>query len=240
MGKFTKWIAGGLGWAFFGPIGGILGFVLGSVVDQEGEKSKRSGYSMTTTGSFAMSLLVLVAAVMKADEKLLRSELNYVKQYFVNNFGEESAAEAIRMLRDILKQDIPVGQVTQQIKKNLDYSSRLQLLHFLYGVANADGKIDEKELNLIQRIANEMGISNKDKDSIQSMFIKDTHSAYKILELDPSASDDEVKKAYRKMANKYHPDKVSYLGEDFQKVANDKFQKVNEAYETIKNERNFS
>src|SRR6056297_2097783 len=200
MGKFTKWIAGGLGWAFLGPIGGILGFVLGSMLEQ-GESKSRSGYSMTTTGGFAMSLLVLVAAVMKADEKLLRSELNYVKQYFVKNFGEESAAEAIRMLRDILKQDISVGQVTQQIKKNLDYSSRLQLLHFLYGVANADGKIHEKERNLIQRIANEMGISTKDKDSIQSMFIKDTHSAYKILELDPSASDEEVKKAYRKMAN---------------------------------------
>ncbi len=239
MGKFTKWIAGGLGWAFLGPIGGILGFVLGSMLEQ-GESKSRSGYSMTTTGGFAMTLLVLVAAVMKADEKILRSELNYVKQYFVKNFGEESAAEAIKMLRDILKQNIPVREVTQQIKSNLDYSSRLQLLHFLYGVANADGSIHKNELNLIQQIATQMGISMKDRDSIQSMFIQSTHWAYKVLGIDSSAGDEEVKKAYRKMANKYHPDKVSYLGEDFQKVANQKFQKVNEAYEAIKKERNLS
>lgn len=240
MGKFTKWIAGGLGWAFLGPIGGILGFVLGSMFDgMEGQRSS-SGYSMTTTGSFAVSLLVLVAAVMKADQKLMRSELNYVKKYFIQNFGEESAAEAMKMLRDILKQNIPLGEVCQQIKQNMDYSSRLQLLHFLFGVSNADGQIHESEVQTIERIASLIGISQKDMDSIKSMFIEDTHYAYKILEVDPSVSDEEVKKAYRKMANKYHPDKVSHLGEDFQKVANQKFQKVNEAYEKIKKERNMN
>lgn len=237
MGKFTKWIAGGLGWAFLGPIGGIMGFVLGSIVD-EAQGQKTSGYSMTTTGSFVTSLLVLVAAVMKADEKLMRSELDYVKDYFVRNFGQESAEEAIHMLRDILKQNIPVQEVTQQIRSNLDYSSRLQLLHFLFGVAAADGKVDQKEQNTIENIASRLGLSDKDIQSIKSMFIEDTDYAYRILEVDPSASDQEVKKAYRQMANKYHPDKVSHLGEDFQKAANQKFQKVNEAYEKIRKERN--
>ncbi len=237
MGKFTKWIAGGLGWAFLGPIGGIMGFVLGSIVD-EAQGQKSSGYSMTTTGSFVTSLLVLVAAVMKADEKLMRSELDYVKDYFVRNFGQESAEEAIHMLRDILKQNIPVEEVTQQIRNNLDYSSRLQLLHFLFGVAAADGKVDQKEQNTIENIASGLGLSDKDIQSIKSMFIEDTDYAYRILEVDPSASDQEVKKSYRQMANKYHPDKVSHLGEDFQKAANQKFQKVNEAYEKIRKERN--
>lgn len=237
MGKFTKWIAGGLGWAFLGPIGGIMGFVLGSIVD-EAQGQKTSGYSMTTTGSFVTSLLVLVAAVMKADEKLMRSELDYVKDYFVRNFGQDSAEEAIHMLRDILKQNIPIQEVTQQIRNNLDYSSRLQLLHFLFGVAAADGQVDQKEQDTIENIASRLGISDKDIQSIKSMFIEDTDYAYRILEVDPSASDQEVKKAYRQMANKYHPDKVSHLGEDFQKAANQKFQKVNEAYEKIRKERN--
>jgi len=240
MGKFTKWIAGGLGWAFLGPIGGIMGFVLGSIVDEAQQGQKTSGYSMTTTGSFVTSMLVLVAAVMKADEKLMRSELNYVKDYFVRNFGEESAEEAIHMLRDILKQNIPVREVTEQIRRNLDYSSRLQLLHFLFGVANADGRIHEKEREVIERIASGMGISDKDIQSIKSMFIEDTDYAYRILEVDPEATDQQVKKAYRQMANKYHPDKVSHLGEDFQQVANQKFQKVNEAYEKIRKERNMN
>ncbi|MDK2979309.1 MAG: DnaJ like chaperone protein [Bacteroidales bacterium] len=236
MGKFGKWIAGGLGWAFFGPLGGILGFALGSLMENV-DAQQRSGYSITTTGSFAASLLVLLAAVMKADGKVLKSELDYVKKYFVQSFGEDSAAEAIRMLRDILKQNIPVQSVCIQIKQNLDYSSRLELIHLMLGVAKADGQVDAGELNTIARIAKYLGVSSGDFDSIKSMFVEDVNAAYKILEIEPTASDEEVKKAYRKMAVKYHPDKVSHLGEDFQQKAKEKFQRVNEAYEKIKKER---
>lgn len=236
MGKFGKWIAGGLGWAFFGPLGGILGFALGSLMENV-EAQPKSGYSVTTTGSFAMSMLVLIAAVMKADGKVLRSELDYVKKYFVQSFGEDSASEAIRLLRDILNQNIPIQSVCIQIKQNLDYSSRLELLHLMLGVAKADGKVDAAELNTIALISSYLGISTKDFDSIKSMFVDDVNSAYKILEIDSAAPDEEVKKAYRKMAVKYHPDKVSHLGEDFQKIAKEKFQRVNTAYEKIKKER---
>jgi len=236
MGKFGKWIAGGLGWAIFGPLGGILGFAIGSLMENV-DVQQKSGYSMTTTGSFAASLLVLIAAVMKADGKVMKSELDYIKKYFVQSFGNESAAEAIRMLRDILKQNIPVQSVCIQIKQNLDYSSRLELIHLMLGVAKADGQVDAGELNTITLIARYLGISSKDFDSIKSMFVEDVNSAYKILEIEPTVSDEEVKKAYRKMAVKYHPDKVSHLGEEFQQKAKEKFQRVNEAYEKIKKER---
>lgn len=246
MAKFGKWLAGGLGWAFFGPIGGIVGFVVGSMLDTEKgnftdqttAQTQQTG--RTTTGGYVMSLLVLVAAVMKADGKILKSELDYVKEFFVRSFGTSSAQEATRMLRDLLKQNIPVADVCRQIQKNMDYSSRLQLLHFLFGIAQADGKVDDSELRMIEMIATNMGISRKDIDSIKSMFVKNTDNDYKILELDPSATKEEIKKAYRKMAMKYHPDKVSYLGEDFQNAAKEKFQKVNEAYENIKKERNIA
>ena len=120
----------------------------------------------------------------------------------------------------------------------MDYSSRLQLLHLLFGVSASDTKIHPSELNLIEKISGYLGISSNDFLSIRNMFIPETDSAYKILEIDPSASNDEVKKAYRTMAMKYHPDKVSHLGEDFRKTADEKFKKVNEAYEKIKKERN--
>ncbi|MBI9052385.1 MAG: TerB family tellurite resistance protein [Bacteroidales bacterium] len=239
MGKFGKWVAGGLGWAVFGPIGGILGFALGSLFDTP-EFAKTKRYSSTTTGSFAMTLLVLVAAVMKADGKVLKSELSYVKKYFIQQFGEDSAIEALQMLRNILNQNIPVDIIGQQIKQNLDYSSRLQLLHLLFGVAQSDGKVDTSELNVIYSISYNMGVSSKDFESIKSMFVADVDSAYKILEIDKSASEDEIKKAYRKMALKYHPDKVSHLGVDFQEQAKEKFQKVSDAYEKIKKERNIN
>jgi DnaJ like chaperone protein len=83
-----------------------------------------------------------------------------------------------------------------------------------------------------------LGITATDYESIRNMFIPATDAAYRILEVDRSVSDEELKKAYRKMALKYHPDKVSHLGEDFRKTAEEKFKSVNEAWEKIKKERN--
>lgn len=240
MAKFGKWIGGGLGWAFGGPIGAIIGFVVGSMFDggSESPTQTRTGYSTrTTTGGYIMSLLVLVAAVMKADGKVMKSELDYVKRFLVQNFGEQVATDSVRMLRDLLQQTIPVNDVCRQIKANMNYSARLQLLHFLFGIAQADGRIDTTEQELIRKISQEMGISEKDFESILAMFVPNTDADYKILEIDRSASDEEVKKAYRKMAMKYHPDKVSTLGEEIQQAAKVKFQRVNLAYENIKKER---
>lgn len=241
MAKFGKWITGGLGWAFFGPIGGILGFVVGSLFDGNEQQPRMIGSEyppqQTTQGGYIMSLLVLVAAVMKADGKVLKSELDYTKQFFVRSFGTAAAGEAIKILRDLLNQNIPVTEVCQQIRKNMDHPSRLQLVHFLFGIADADGQIHETEHKLIKHIAEQMGISQKDYESIESMFVANTDAAYKILEVEPTATDDELKKAYRRMAVKYHPDKVHYLGEDIQKAAHEKFQKVNEAWEIIKKQR---
>lgn len=242
MAKFGKWIGGGLGWAFGGPIGAIIGFTVGSVIDG-GTKATlmetKTGYGRrTTTGGYVMSLLVLVASVMKADGKVLKSELEYVKKFLVHNFGEDSAQEGIKMLKDLLQQTIPVNEVCKQIKQNMNYSARLQLLHFMFGIAQADGEVDVREKDLIEYISREMGINSSDYTSIQAMFVPNTESDYKILEIETSASNEELKKAYRRMAMKFHPDKVSHLGEEFQNAAKEKFQKVNQAYENIKKERN--
>ncbi|MGE4586656.1 MAG: TerB family tellurite resistance protein [Mangrovibacterium sp.] len=242
MGKFTKWIAGGLGWAFLGPLGGILGFVLGSVVEQGElrEVHPPGGNRSTTTGGYVMSMLVLIAAMMKADGKVLKSELDYVKHFFVRTFGPGSAGEAVKMLRDMLKQTIPVTDICRQIRKNMDYSSRLQLLHFLFGIARADGNVTTGEQELLKYMASQLGISQQDYESIGYMFIPDTNAAYKILGIESTATVEEIKKAYRKMAMKYHPDKVSYLGKEVQDAAGEKFRKVSEAYENLRKERNFN
>lgn len=235
MGKFTKWIAGGLGWALLGPIGGILGFVAGAYFEKSADTFQNSGN--TTPGGFAVTLLILTAAVMKADGKILRSELDYVKRYFRQAFDEESAVEALRMLRDIIKQNIPLNQVCAQVETNMDYASRVQLMHFLYGIAQADGNIDPEEQKIIDEIGYRIGLSAADINSVRSMFVKNTNWAYEVLEITPEATETEIKKAYKSMAVKFHPDKVSHLGEDFQEKAKEKFQKIAEAYETIKKER---
>ena len=236
--RYGKWIGGGLGWAFGGPLGAIIGFAIGSAFGNNSNSREYIG-STTQQRDFNVSLLVLSAAVMKADGSVKKSELDYVKRFFLTNFGQERAEKYILMLREILKQDIQVYDVSQQIGRFMDYSSKLQLLHYLFGIASADGSTHENEIDIISVIAKYMGISSADFQSIKAMFVQEVDSAYKILGIDSNATDDEIKKAYREMAKKYHPDKVAYLGEDVRKSAEQKLQEVNEAYEKIKKQRGF-
>lgn len=239
--SYGKWVGGGLGWAVGGPIGGLVGFMFGNMFDS-GSSSGSQGHpyqegGVTRSGDFSMSLLVLSAAVMKADGTVKKSELDYVRRFFSTNFGEEQSNQHMLVLRELLKKDINLQEVSVQIGRYMDYSSRLQLLHYLFGIAMADGQVDKSEVDTISTIARFMRISNADYASVKAMFVKDTGSAYKVLEVETTASDEEVKKAYKKMAIKYHPDKVSHLGEDVQKAAEEKFQMLNAAYSEIKKER---
>jgi len=247
MKKYAKWIGGGLGWAFGGPLGGILGFAIGSMVDgtstveatnSSQSRSRRTSYGYTTANDFVLSLLVLSAAVMKADGKVMKSELEYTRKFLEAQFGKHKAQDQILLLRDVLNQSLDVRAVCLQIKQHMQHPLRLQLLHYIFGLANADGSIDKSEMQVIENIASYLRISQKDFQSIRAMFGQDTESAYKILEIEEGATESDIKKAYRKMAVKYHPDKVNHLGEEFQKAAKEKFQKVQEAYETIKKQRN--
>ena len=232
-----KWLGGSLGFVMGGPMGALLGFIAGAVIDYAANSSELSN-RQTAQADFRVSLIVLVAAVMKADGKVVKSELDYVKQFFVRQFGKESAKEALKLLKDIIKQDILVRDICIQISENMDYSSRLQLLHLLLNISLADGAINKAEIDLIEKMSGALRISSSDFVSIRNMFIPETDSSYKILEIERTATDDDIKKAYRKMAMKYHPDKVSHLGDNFRKTADDKFKKVNEAYNKIKKERN--
>uniref|UniRef100_UPI004054D8D1 DnaJ domain-containing protein n=1 Tax=Yeosuana sp. TaxID=2529388 RepID=UPI004054D8D1 len=135
--------------------------------------------------------------------------------------------------------DISTRQVCLQIRQMMDHPSRLQLIHFLFGIAKADGLVTEDEVNEIHTMANYLGISLNDFESIKAMFFNSSDNAYKILEIDKTATTDEIKKAYRTMAKKYHPDKVTHLGKEYQKGAEEKFRNVQNAYEQLQKERGF-
>lgn len=189
---------------------------------------------------FNVTLLVLSAAVMKADGNVKRSELDYVKLFFLQTFGQKRAENYIKMLKEILDKDYNLYEVSAQVGRYMDYSSRLQLLHYLFGIARADGIVTEKEMDVIHSIAMGMHITESDFNSIKAMFVRQANlsqNAYTILGIDASATDEEVKKAYREMAKKNHPDLVSHLGEEVHQAAEKKFQEINEAYETIKKQR---
>lgn len=236
--KYGKWVGGGLGWAFGGPIGAILGFAFGSMFDgmQSGKYEYQPG-AQTQRGDFSISLLILSAAIMKADNRVTKSELEYVKAFLIRQFGPQEGQEQVTALREILKQEYSIADVSRQIGQFMDYSSKLQLVHYLFGLSSSDGHTHPSEVDLIETICSYMGIRTSDFKSIRAMFIKDINNAYQILETTPDANDDELKKAYRRMAVKYHPDKVAHLGEDVKKAATEKFQKVQAAYEEIKKQR---
>ncbi len=246
-------ITGGSFWA------ALIGFFIGSFIDnlsvrvQSGDRSYSYGdarggnpYGQSNSqffrprisqDDFAFGLIILSASVMKADGKVVKSELSYVKRFLLQQFGEHKAGVHLQKLKEVLGKDYSLEQVCGDIKMVMSPEVRLQLLHYLFGIAMADGSVSKEELNIIQRISNGLGLGQREFESIKAMFYKDPVSAYKILEIDQTATDAEVKKAYRKMAVKYHPDKIAQMGEEFQKGAKEKFQKVQEAYEIIKNER---
>lgn len=240
MRRIGKWIGAGLGWTIGGPIGALLGFAFGTVLDSSVLESHDLQQNKTTKGDFVVSLLVLFAATMKADKKVLKSELDFVKKYLVQTFNEHDAQELLKILRNILKQNIPVQDVSKQIRSRMNYSTRLQLMHLLFGIAIADGSIGKAEMMKIEEIAAYLGINHADANSIKNMFIPSTEWAYQVLEVKRDASEEEIKKAYRRLAMKNHPDKVAYLGEEIRKHAKNKFQRIAEAYNTIKKEKNFN
>ena len=244
--SFSKWIGAALGWSIGGPIGAILGMALGSVVDgfsngniKVDTQQPYGRKSRTQSGDFEISLLVLSSIVIKADGIQDQRELDFVRQQFVGMYGKERANHAFKLFKGINKQEIPTRQVCLQIRQMMDHPSRLQLLHFLFGIAKADGIVVESEVNIIQTIANYLGINPRDFESIKAMFYNSSDNAYKILEITKEDTVTEIKAAYRKMAKKYHPDKVIHLGKEHQLGAEEKFRQVQDAYEQIQKERGF-
>lgn len=254
-----KWILGVGFYFLFGRnfFAGILGFIVGSFIDNyqrvmaqvkaQGGKGRISPEDLfqyyqqrTTINDVATMLMALSATVMKADGKVLKAELDYVKTFFNHQFGPRFSTEHLQTLKKFLdSSSIPLDQICHDIQMRMAPEVRIQLIHYLFGIAKSDGDVSVSEMNVIQDIARKLGIPQVDFDSVKNMFYRDVNSDYKVLGVNSDATDDEVKKAYRQMAIKFHPDKVAQMGEEFQKGAKEKFQKIQDSYEAIKKQRGF-
>lgn len=253
----AKWILGSLGFVLGGPIGAVIGVLVASLFDSgkalpSGENADDYSFNASananqyrrrpTQGDIRMSVLVLISCVMKADGHVRKQELEVVKRFLLRNYGEEGGKEALQILKKLLEQDINHLAVAQQIKENVNYSTRLEILHFLLDLAHADGEYASAEQYMIEQLVGALNLSMADYRSMLALYGKqrDPDWAYKALEIEPSATNDEVKKAYRRMAMKYHPDKVASAGEEIKQNATEKFRGINEAYEHIKQTRNMN
>ena len=244
-----KWAGAFIGFLFRGVLGAILGFFVGSLLD--GMFSRQSSAGRSVFGDFArpnvspadfeLNLLSLCSIVIKADGSVSQRELDYVRQYFVNTYGKEKANAIFRTFNEVIKKrEISAQRICNYLNQRTRYEVRLQLLHFLFGIAQSDGRVSQAELDKLNQLAGFLRIGNYDFSSIKAMFFKEADQAYKILEIQKSASDEEVKKAYRKMAKKYHPDRVVTQDEAIKNGAEEKFKQVQKAYETIQKERGMS
>ncbi len=243
---FAKFIGATVGWSLGGPIGAAIGFILGSVIDGVSfdtydapePKPHTRGQMQTQPGDFEVSLLVLAALVIKSDGNTDKRELEFVRRKFIEMYGKARAEKAFRVFNQIRQKDrISTRQISLQVRRYMDHPSRLQLLHFLFHIAKADGYVNDMEEAKIRQIAQYLGINLRDYESIKAMFYDRSDANYKILEISKDASDAAVKKAYRRMAKKYHPDKVRHLGKEHQKGAEEKFKRIQKAYEAIQKER---
>ncbi len=236
-----KWITAFLGYSFFRFPGALLGFFIGGIVERffysSGSWSQQR-VQTTRPAAFQLNLLALAATVIKADGAVKKQELQFVRNFFITNYGPQNANSIFeRFNAEVKKEKQNIPELTQIFNQSTLYETRLQILHFLFGVANADGAISQPELSKVEQIAAALGIRPHDLESIKAMFIKATDSAYKILDIPQTATNEEVKKAYRAMAKKYHPDKLQSKDPALVKGAQEKFQKVQEAYEAIQKER---
>lgn len=245
MRNFLKWIGAGLGFTYAGPIGAILGFALGSLIDgfssEEFRNSNTYSKNKVQSGDFEVSLLLLSAIVIKADGKINPNELKYVQNYFKRMYGTQRANNAFQLFKVFIKNNnYSLPEICLQIRQNLAHASRLQLIHYLFGIAGADGSVNQLEVAKIKTIARYLYINSYDFESIKAMFYKENkafYDAYKVLEITKAATNAEVKKAYRKMVKKYHPDKLQHLGKEHLEGAEEKFRQVQKAYEQIQKER---
>ena len=243
--SLSKWILGSLGFVLGGPIGTLIGVLIASLFEHATSPQQSSPHSnkkhtrTATAGDVRVSMLVLMAYVIKADGRVLKSEINYIKPFLLRNFGEQGAKQALLLLKELLQKDIDITAVSLQISQYVNYSTRLELVRLLIEIANADGEIHSSELQAINQIATNLSIQPADYQSILALYQRqtDTNWAYTALEIEPSATDEEVKKAYRRMAMKFHPDKVANAGEEIRQQATEKFRGINEAYEHIKKQR---
>lgn len=181
-----RWIGGFLGFMSGGPLGALAGYAIGWLFEKgaEGFSGEDNVYANRQYGgyteqqqyegqrnSFLFSLLVLASYIMKADGRVMHSEMELVRSFLRRNFGEIAVQQGEQILLRLFERQKQMGNMAfkdvirdscAEIAKHMEYSQRLQLVNFLVMIAQADGSVPQSEIEALQFIAANLGISAED------------------------------------------------------------------------------
>lgn len=230
--------------------GALLGYIVGGFFDmsvtvgkvvQNGARVYEASIGGGRNG-FLYSLMVLSAHVIHADGKIMHSEMETMRRFLASNFGEETKRQGEQIILDLFKRKKAMSpyewqnyiqQSAAQMALALTPEQRLQLLHYLLDVARADSNLSQPELQALREVAMLLRLNPNVIDQMMGLGKDTLEDAYRVLGISPNATDDEVRRAYKKMALENHPDRVAMLGDDVKKAAEKKFKEINDAKERI-------
>ena len=244
----AKWIGGILGFVFGGGVlGAIAGYVLGSLFDNSKTgpdpiSENPEDLQAQSRNRFLFSLLVLAAHIIQADGKIMHSEMEFMRRFLRRTFGpeaEQQGNEILLRLYEYRKQQgdsawqSQIRQSCHELTSLMPEADRTQLATLLAEIAKADGNIDATEVAALREIIVNLGLNPRLTEQLLSLGGTTLEDAYSVLGLTPDASDEEVRRAYRKLVVENHPDRVAHLGDDVKEAATKKLQQITEAKELI-------
>ena len=246
-----KWVLGLIGWKLIGFPGILIGYFIGFYIQKYVPVLNVSN-EKNNDKQFQNYLLFLSAIVIKSKKGYdITQEQLFVRRFFISQFGLETANRAFKNF-NVFKEKynhISLQKICEEIELKTTYKIRLEIITYLIKLSYTDDKLEISEKRKLEKISEYLNITLNDFYTLLSSFQKRTHytqsnnynnkTDYEILGLSNGATNDEIKKAYRILVKKYHPDKVKFLKNITQQEAKIKFQELQQAYERIKKERAF-
>jgi len=246
-----KLFGAALGFSFGGPLGALLGTAIGHLVDVSEEQTTPGGFGPADAQSkenltFVTSLVYLLVGTARADGTMTERERETVRRFFRRQLGYGEAQMFVidRIIRAAAERDLDLAATCADISQRTEYEERLFLVRLCYEVALSDRQLNPAEASFVRRSAQDLGITEYDFMMVRRTVIEPGYESegqrvrasrdpYAVLGVQPGCTIEEAQRAYRELASRYHPDKVSHLGREFIDLATAKFTEIQVAYDAI-------
>lgn len=234
--KYEKWLGAGLGFVVSGsPLGAVIGFGAGKLLEK---KDGKGFFATAHTSDFEVNILQLAVAVIQTEKGVTHSEINFVRDFWQTQFGEEFLEEKMSVFNHLLQKKYDTKKACVDLYNMSEVATRHQLIYFLFDLAECDKPLSEKERQMISAIAGWLNINRIDFEKIEHSRNPQPLTVFDILGVNETDSTAHIRTQYRKLVLQYHPDKHPNLTENERKKMEQKLQEIHEAYQQILELRN--